>query len=178
MRICNLTQNVLISWQNWVKHIDITIQSWFWTEITQCVFKDKSFSSVFSSASEQTWATWWSLFWAAAWTNMISVNNLDIRNVLTMFVPGLNLFSYVVSTQRLMNGFITPSVYLETFAWAATIENACWYFIIPKVNIPDTMKEEYRLSDVKKEMRKSFMIYFLRYKHMYIQNRVWTYFAT
>ena len=114
---------------------------------------------------------------------MISVNNLDIRNVLlTMFVPGLNLFSCVVSTKHSENGFITPyltpSVYLETCAWAATIANACWYFKEPKVYIQDTMKEGDRLSDANKEMRKSFMIYFLRYKHMYIQNRVWMYFAT
>ena len=89
---------------------------------------------------------------------MISVNNLNIRNVLAMFVPGLNLFSCVVSSRPLIERFCNLSKLVPCCAAIAAITKACGYFIEPKVNW--TFQTQWRKRIIypmfNKEMRKSF----------------------
>lgn len=134
----------------------------------------------FSSLLSQTWATWWSCLCVAALTNMILVNNLNIRNVLAMFVPGLNLFSCVVSSRDLLNGFITSVIRKRVPVLSSQI-NACWYFKEPKVDW--TFQTQWRKRIIylllNKEMRKSFIHSWYIFYALNIHSKaVWMYFAT
>ena len=118
-------------------------------------------------SSSQTWATWWSCLCAAAWTNMIWESIISTSGMCSraMFVPGLNLRIYspvlsLVSSQHLLSGFITTSVY-KTWTLGSCHHHKCLMLIFHRTKVDWTFQTQWRKRIIypmfNKEMRKSFI---------------------